>query len=106
MNYLKSTILLFLFLNSQALADVKIIEWKEEAKLTDYGRCSKFSIKIQAVNLPKDYVVNSFSINNSSAKKKLITSLVRVDFRDAQSISLPGSFEVFFKREESCLIVL
>jgi hypothetical protein len=98
MNYLKLTFLVFFFLISQALADVKIVEWKEEAKLTDYGRRSKFYIKIQAVNLPKNYVVNSFSIKSSSTKNKLITSLVRVDFRDAQSISTPGSFEVFFNK--------
>ena len=98
MNYLKSTFLVFFFLISQALADVKIIEWKEEAKLTDYGRHSKFLIKIQAVNLPKDYVVSSFSITNSSAQKKLITSMVRVDYRSAQSLSIPGSFEIFFNK--------
>ncbi len=98
MNYLKSTFLVFFFLISQALADVKIIEWKEEAKLTDYGRRSKFLIKIQAVNLPKDYVVSSFSITNSSAQKKLITSMVRVDYRSAQSLSIPGSFEIFFNK--------
>lgn len=80
------------------MADVKIVEWKEEAKLTDYGRRSKFFIKIQAVNLPKDYSISSFSINSSSPQRKLNTSMLRVDYRDAQSLSKPGSFEIFFNK--------
>ena len=78
MNYLKSTILIFLFLISPAFAGIKILEWEEEAKLTDYGRHSKFLIKIQAVNLSSNQVIDSFSIN-SSEKKILMPSRVKVN---------------------------
>ena len=107
MNYLKSTILIFLFLISPAFAGIKILEWEEEAKLTDYGRHSKFLIKIQAVNLPKDQAIDSFSIKSSS-NNKLMPSRVKVNAFSARSLALPGSFEVFFdkpiKNNESIFI--
>lgn len=107
MNYLKSTFLIFLFLISPAFAGIKILEWEEESKITDYGRHSKFLIKIQAVNLSSNQVIDSFSIN-SSEKKRLMTSRVKVNAFGARSLSLPGSFEVFFdkpiKNNESIFI--
>jgi hypothetical protein len=107
MNYLKSTFLIFFFLISPAFAGIKILEWEEESKLTNSGRNSKFLIKIQAVNLSSNQVIDSFSIN-SSEKKRLMTSRVKVNAFSARSLSLPGSFEVFFdkpiKNNESIFI--
>jgi hypothetical protein len=97
MNYLKSTIFIFLFLISPAFAGIKILEWEEESKITDYGRHSKYLIKIQAVNLANNQIIDSFSINSSS-NNKLITSRVKVNAFGARSLSLPGSFEVFFDK--------
>jgi hypothetical protein len=97
MNYLKSTFLIFFFLISPAFAGIKILEWEEESKLTNSGRNSKFLIKIQAVNLSSNQVIDSFSIN-SSEKKRLMTSRVKVNAFSARSLSLPGSFEVFFDK--------
>jgi hypothetical protein len=107
MNYLKSTFFIFLLLISPAFAGIKILEWEEDSKLTDYGRHSKFLIKIQAVNLPNDQAIDSFSITSSS-NNKLITSRVKVNAFASRSLSLPGSFEVFFdkpiKNNESVFI--
>ena len=65
MNQLKLTFLIFFFLISQSFAGIKVIEWNEEAQLTDYGRISKFLIQIQAVDLPQNVGINSFSITKS-----------------------------------------
>jgi hypothetical protein len=97
MNQLKLTFLIFFFLISQSFAGIKVIEWNEEAQLTDYGRVSKFFIHIQAVGLPQNVGINSFSITSSS-NRSLIISKVRVNALSSQSFSLPNSFEIFFKK--------
>jgi len=97
MNQLKLTFLIFFFLISQSFAGIKVIEWNEEAQLTDYGRVSKFFIRIQAVGLPQNVGINSFSITSSS-NRSLIISKVLVNTFYAQSLSLPNSFEIFFKK--------
>ena len=79
MNYLKLTFITFLFLSSQAFAGIKVIEWKEDAKLTDYGRVSKFFIKVQAVGLEENSAITSFSIKSSS-DRDLIISNVKLKF--------------------------
>ena len=97
MNQLKLTFLIFFFLISQSFAGIKVIEWNEEAQLTDYGRVSKFFIHIQAVGLPQNVGINSFSITSSS-NRNLIISKVRVNALSAQSLSLPNSFEISFSK--------
>jgi hypothetical protein len=97
MNQLKLTFLIFFFLISQSFAGIKVIEWNEEAQLTDYGRVSKFFIHIQAVGLPQNVGINSFSITSSS-NRSLTISKVRVNALSAQSLSEPNSFEIFFKK--------
>jgi len=97
MNQLKLTFLIFFFLISQSFAGIKVIEWNEEAQLTDYGRVSKFFIHIQAVGLPQNVGINSFSITSSS-NRSLIISKVLVNAVFAQSLSLPNSFEIFFQK--------
>ena len=97
MNQLKLTFLIFFFLISQSFAGIKVIEWNEEAQLTDYGRVSKFFIHIQAVNLPQNVGINSFSITSSS-NRSLMISKVRVNALHSQSLSQPNSFEIFFKK--------
>ena len=97
MNQLKLTFLIFFFLISQSFAGIKVIEWNEEAQLTDYGRVSKFFIHIQAVGLPQNVGINSFSITSSS-NRNLIISKVRVNALSAQSLSLPNSFEISFNK--------
>ena len=97
MNQLKLTFLIFFFLISQSFAGIKVIEWNEEAQLTDYGRVSKFFIHIQAVGLPQNVGINSFSITSSS-NRSLIISKVRVNALFAESLSQPNSFEIFFKK--------
>ncbi len=97
MNQLKLTFLIFFFLISQSFAGIKVIEWNEEAQLTDYGRISKFFIQIQAVDLPQNVGINSFSITSSS-NRGLTISKVRVNALSAQSLSEPNSFEIFFKK--------
>ena len=97
MNYLKLTFITFLFLSSQAFAGIKVIEWKEDAKLTDYGRVSKFFIKVQAVGLEENSAITSFSINSSS-DRDLIISNVKFNALSAKSLTLPRSFEVFFNK--------
>jgi hypothetical protein len=97
MNQLKLTFLIFFFLISQSFAGIKVIEWNEEAQLTDYGRVSKFLIHIQAVGLPQNVGINSFSITSSS-NRGLTISKVRVNALSAQSLSEPNSFEIFFKK--------
>ena len=88
---------IFLFLTSQAFAGIKILEWEEDSKITDYGRNSKFLIKIQAENLLPNQLIESFLINNSS-NKIMQTSRVKVNALETKSISLPGSFEIFFDK--------
>ena len=97
MNQLKLTFLIFFFLISQSFAGIKVIEWNEEAQLTDYGRVSKFFIHIQAVGLPQNVGINSFSITSSS-NHSLVISKVRVNALSAQSLSLPNSFEISFSK--------
>jgi hypothetical protein len=97
MNQLKLTFLIFFFLISQSFAGIKVIEWNEEAQLTDYGRISKFLIQIQAVDLPQNVGINSFSITSSS-NRGLTISKVRVNALSAQSLSETNSFEIFFKK--------
>ena len=97
MNQLKLTFLIFFFLISQSFAGIKVVEWNEEAKLTDFGRVSKFFIQIQAVGLPQNVGINSFSITSSS-NHRLIISNVRVNALSAKSLSIPNSFEVFFNK--------
>lgn len=94
MNYSKLVFLIFFFLTSQALANVKVIEWNEEAKLTDYGRISKFYIKIQAVGLPENSAITSFSINSSS-DRNIVVSNVKFNALSAKSISEPRTLEIF-----------
>ncbi len=97
MNYSKLVFLIFFFLTSQALANVKVIEWNEEAKLTDYGRISKFYIKIQAVGLPENSAITSFSINSSS-DRNIVVSNVKFNALSAKSISEPRTLEIFFNK--------
>lgn len=97
MNKIKLTFLVFFFLISPSFAEIKVIEWNEEAQLTDYGRVSKFFIHIQAVGLPQNVGINSFSITSSS-NRSLIISKVRVNAFQAQSLSQANSFEIFFKK--------
>jgi hypothetical protein len=97
MNKIKLTFLVFFFLISPSFAEIKVIEWNEEAQLTDYGRVSKFFIHIQAVGLPQNVGINSFSITSSS-NRSLIISKVRVNALQAQSLSQANSFEIFFKK--------
>jgi len=97
MNYIKLMLFIFLFLTSQAFAGIKILEWEEDSKITDYGRNSKFLIKIQAENLLPNQLIESFLINNSS-NKIMQTSRVKVNALETKSISLPGSFEIFFDK--------
>ena len=97
MNYIKLIFLIFLFLTSKSYAGVKILEWEEDSKLTNFGRNSKFLIKIQAENLLENQIIDSFSINNSSSKIMQISG-VKVNAISARSLSSPGSFEVFFDK--------
>ena len=97
MNYAKLGIIIFFFLTSQALADIKVIEWNEEAKLTDYGRVSKFYIKIQATNLPQNSAITSFSINSSADRNQEVSS-VKFNALTAQHLSSSKSIEVFFNK--------
>ncbi|NBX52914.1 MAG: transglutaminase domain-containing protein, partial [Proteobacteria bacterium] len=79
-----------------AKAEIKILEWKEVAKLTKYGRESLFSIKIQAQNLPKNTGISSFSI--ASSQKKIEYSSLKVNLIDAKFKNQNGVFEVLFNR--------
>ena len=97
MNYAKLGIIIFFFLTSQALANIKVIEWNEEAKLTDYGRLSKFYIKIQATNLPENSAITSFSINSSADRNQEVSS-VKFNALTARHLSSSKSIEVFFNK--------
>lgn len=97
MNYLKLVFIIFLFINSKAFAGIKIVEWEEDSKITDYGRNSKFLLKIQAENLLPNQIIDSFLINNSS-NKIMKTSRVKINAIESKSLSTPGSFEIFFDK--------
>lgn len=97
MNYAKLVIVIFFFLTSQALANIKVVEWNEEAKLTDYGRVSKFYIKIQATDLPQNSAITSFSINSSADRNQEISS-VKFNALNARHLSSSKSIEVFFNK--------
>ena len=97
MNYAKLGIVIFFFLTSQALANIKVIEWNEEAKLTDYGRVSKFYIKIQATDLPQNSAITSFSINSSADRNQEVSS-VKFNALTARHLSSSKSIEIFFNK--------
>ena len=49
MNKIKYILFLLVISVFDARAEINILEWREDAKLTEYGRESIFSIKIQTI---------------------------------------------------------
>ncbi|MBM3590881.1 MAG: transglutaminase domain-containing protein [Alphaproteobacteria bacterium] len=97
MNKIKYILFLLVISVFDARAEIKILEWKEDAKLTEYGRESLFSIKIQTKNLPKNTGILSFLISSASQKKIEYSSL-KVDLIDTNFKNQNGVFEVLFNR--------
>ena len=97
MKYFQSLFFLILLIISQeCFAGVKILEWNENSTLTNFGRSSKISIKLQAINLPANTGLSSFSINSTS-KRNLEIKNVKVNAIAARYLNSDGLIEFFFK---------
>lgn len=83
-------------MSQECFATIKVLEWNEKSTLTDYGRNSIVSIKLQATNLPSNTALSSFSINSTS-KRNLEIINAKVNAIAIKYLSLDGGIEFFFK---------
>ena len=81
MNFLKTLILLF-FITSPAFAAsrVAILNWNENIDLTSNGRNSEISILGRVTDLPKERILNSFSISFGTQPNIKITKVLCDNF--------------------------
>lgn len=83
-------------MSQECFATIKVLEWNEKSTLTDYGRNSIVSIKLQATNLPSNTALSSFSINSTS-KRNLEIINAKVNAIAIKYLSLDGGIEFFSK---------
>jgi hypothetical protein len=95
MNFLKIFLLIFLLTHNNLFAEVKVLEWQEDIKLTNYGRFTKHIIKIKAENLNPNTALGSFSIT-SSEKRNLEILNLRVNAIASKHIANPDSLQIYF----------
>jgi len=85
-NFLLIFILGFFLKISVAKSEVKILEWTDKSKITNFGRQSDYTIKLQILNIPPNSALSSFSIGSSQYRNAEIS--------DVKINNLPAKYQI------------